>query len=383
MPSPLPTGTRDFITWQQWHSIQQTGMTAYMFEKDSGAVYAFKSAIADTMPGVYPEDININLVLSLGGDINILKPEKFPTLAPTRKPRPPGSNDDDAYWTDDLFTEYVTDDYSITDDFTQPTRKPTTAVDLIDNYVDFNITLAQARRRAESATMPMSAIRRTEGADDDDSTPVGTTDSIGLGGRNRQLFLGTTPQNPSGIAINYNVSLPINRLGYTDADLCHAVLAGQLYDSIASGNFSSFIQAEAINNGASFMTNASSSSSDFAPLNYVRVQTGYVTRPPTSYPTATPSRPTVTPTAGPTVTPEGPQLYHEIVAGIVLTSCALGLFFVTSIVVGLLRVDKMDPPRKKAQDIELQSLSNDYDEKVQQLEGLKFDDDVNPRKIPV
>jgi hypothetical protein len=198
------------------------------------------------------------------------------------------------------------------------------------------------------STEPTARRRRLSAADDDAAVVAHFKDYDSM---ERELFLGTTPENPTGIAVNYNVTLPIQRLGYNDPDLCFAVLSAQLVDSIASGNFTALIQAEAVNNGVdAILGSASTSSSDYAGLGYVRIATSLVTSPPSSYPTSTPSQPTTTPTSGPTKPPPPRPVYFEIVAGLVLTSVALGLFYTTSIILGLVRVDNVAVPKPEKKD---------------------------------
>jgi len=332
-------------------SVQQSGLTAYSFEKSDAAVYAFKSAIADTMPGIYPEDITINLILSLGATNPISDSAVFPTLAPTKRPSKNRVTDDDASATDDAYK--------------------------VESYYYYGGARRELDGEGEGAARDLEAVAKsikprdsfpslgsTSARAADDDTPVATTRSLGMGG-DRKLFLGTTPANPTGIAVNYNVTLPIQRLGFTDPDVCYSTLSSQLISAIVGGNFSSFIQAEANNNGvATLLGDASSSSSDFAILNYVRVATGLVTQPPSSYPTATPSMPTSMPSSAPTSPPEGPHLYNEIVAGIVLTCAGIGVYYTTSLILGLLRVNVVAPPQKKMTDASLSAVSNDLDIKL-------------------
>jgi hypothetical protein len=318
-----------------------------MFEKSDAAVYAFKSAIADTMPGIYPEDVTINLILSLGATDPISESAIFPTLAPTKRPSKNRLTDDDASATDDA---YKVESYYYYYSAPAPRRE-------LDGDGE-----AAAKSIKPRDSFPSLGSASARAADDD--TPVATTRSLGMGG-DRKLFLGTTPANPTGIAVNYNVTLPIQRLGFTDPDLCYATLSYQLISAVVGGNFSAFIQAESNNNGvASLLGNASSTSSDFAILNYVRVATGLITQPPSSYPTATPSMPTSMPSAAPTSPPEGPHLYNEIVAGIVLTCAGIGVYYATSVALGLLRVHVVPPPQKKMTDANLASVSNDLDIKL-------------------
>lgn len=77
----------------------------------------------------------------------------------------------------------------------------------------------------------------------------------------------------------------------------------------------------------------------------MRIATSLVTSPPSSYPTSTPSQPTQTPTSGPTKPPPIPHVYYEIIAGVVLTSVALGLFYITSVILGMLRVANVEYPK--------------------------------------
>jgi len=282
--------------------VQSPGLTAYGLESDLSAVYAFKAAVAGTMPGIYAEDITINLIISLGGGLDPITP-RFPTDEPTMKPVSLFGGDDDGG-----ANVYYDDDY------VAPSMQP-------------------------------SARRRRLSTDDDAAVVAHFKDYDSM---ERELFLGTTPENPTGIAVNYNVTLPIQRLGYNDPDLCFAVLSAQLVDSIASGNFTALIQEEAVNNGVdSILGSASTSSSDYAGLAYVRIATSLVTSPPSSYPTSTPSQPTTTPTSGPTKPPPIRPVYFEIVAGLVLTSVALGLFYVTSIILGIVRVDNVAVPKSE------------------------------------
>lgn len=286
--------------------MQSPGLTAYGLESDLSAVYAFKAAVAGTMPGIYPEDITINLIISLGGGLDPITP-KFPTDEPTMKPVSFGGDDDGG-----ANVVYYDDDY------VSPSMEPT-------------------------------AERRRLSTEDDDAAVMAHFKDYDT--MERELFLGTTPENPTGIAVNYNVTLAIQRLGYNDPDECFAVLSLQLTDSIASGNFTALIQEEAVNNGvSSILGSASTSASDYAGLGYVRIATSLVTSPPSSYPTSTPSRPTTTPTSGPTKTPPPRPVYFEIVAGLVLTSVALGLFYVTSIILGVVRVDSVAVPKSEKKD---------------------------------
>lgn len=310
--------------------MQSAGLTAFGLESDLSAVYAFKAAVAGTMPGIYAEDITINLIISLGGGLDPITP-RFPTDEPTKKPISYGGDDDDDGGQNIV---YYDDAY--------PTMEPT-------------------------------FTNRRLSTDDDADVVAHFKDYESM---ERELFLGTTPENPTGIAVNYNVTLPIQRLGYNDPDLCFAVLSAQLVDSIASGNFTELIQQEAVNNGVdSILGSASTTASDYAGLGYVRIATSLVTAPPSSYPTATPSQPTTTPTSGPTKPPPQRPVYFEIVAGVVLTSVALGLFYATSVILGLLRVDNVDYPKpeeKKGEHItfdspalEMQLWSDDSKEDAQ------------------
>lgn len=326
--------------------MQQPGLTAYLFEKNDAAVYAFKSAVADTMPGIYPEDVTINLILSLGATNPITEKVAFPTLKPTKRPSKNHVTDDDGHVTDDA---YKSQNYY----YYGGARR-----ELGEGEGE---NQEQSKGITPRDSFPSIGSRSARATDADDDTPVATTRSLGMGG-DRKLFLGTTPSNPTGIAVNYNVTLPIQRLGFTDPDLCYATLSSQLISAITGGNFSNFIQAEAHNNGVGgLMGNSSSSTSDFAILNYVRVATGLLTQPPSSYPTATPSMPTSMPSAAPTSPDEGPHIFNEIVAGIVLTSAGIGVYYVTGLILGLLRVHVVPPPQKKSTEATLTAVSSDLD----------------------
>lgn len=335
-------------------------------------MYAFKSAIADTMPGVYPEDVTINLILSLGADIDVMNVQ-FPTLKPTKKPNNRPVKDDDGDNDDGYYYAPNIDDDAADDDDNTDVAAP--AARHLMKQKDSQSSLPSISSMQTERDMRHKRSRRLNAKDDD--TPVATTASLGMGGAARELFMGTTPANPSGVAINYNVTVDVRALGFDDADLCYATLSTQLIDSITSGNFSSLIQAEAVNNGVtSILGNASSSESDFAILNYVRVFTGKTTNPPTSYPSATPSRPTTSPTSSPTKPPEPPHLYLEIVAGIVLTACSLALFYLTSIVIGALRSD-VEVPKKNKTDMMLRNVSAaDLEQKIDHDE-LNWDENTD------
>ena len=192
------------------------GLTAFGLESDLSAVYAFKSAVAGTMPGIYPEDIAINLIISLGGGLDPITP-KFPTNEPTKKPI---SFDDEEQYGDDEEEEEKEDPKEEDNGGGEPTETP-------------------GRRLSTDDDAPVMAKFK-----DYDTME-------------RELFLGTTPEHPTGIAVNYNVTLAIQRLGYNDPDLCYAVLSTQLVDSITSGNFTDLIQAEAVNAGVDILTAAS------------------------------------------------------------------------------------------------------------------------------
>jgi len=72
-PTLNPTGSRSIITWAQWQNVQQYGLDANTFQNSTSAIYAFKSAIASTMPGVGAENVVINLVKTLTTTVSTAK----------------------------------------------------------------------------------------------------------------------------------------------------------------------------------------------------------------------------------------------------------------------------------------------------------------------
>lgn len=140
----------------------------------------------------------------------------------------------------------------------------------------------------------------------------------------------------SGIGILYNVTININRFGFTDPEACFDTLSGQLLSGLANGNFSRSIQEYSVLLGTDSFTQATSSLSDYTILQWVYVGQAVATQPPTSTPTQPPSS---TPTTPPTPKPFRP-IYFELVAGIVITAVSVGIYYITTVITGLLRADQ-------------------------------------------
>lgn len=149
--------------------------------------------------------------------------------------------------------------------------------------------------------------------------------------------------SPSGIGINYNVTLNIERFGFYDAALCFQTLQGQLNTAIANGNFTTFIQQNSLAFGTPLFTNATSGSSDYVVREFVYVGQGINTQPPTSMPSSAPTHPSSMPTSQPTHSPLPNWFVHpryfEMIGGLVIAIVVFSAWYVTTVLMGVARVD--------------------------------------------
>jgi hypothetical protein len=145
----------------------------------------------------------------------------------------------------------------------------------------------------------------------------------------RKLQNGRKLVEKSGIGINYNVTVNIEQLGFTDPTETYETLSSQLVLAIANGNFTEEIQNQADILGVSTLLSAGSSSSDFTLREFVYVFTEIITNPPTGAPTGAPTTPSSVPTSAPTHM--GGRKKFEVVAGLILTSIFILLQYLVTV----------------------------------------------------
>jgi hypothetical protein len=224
-PTSYPTAEPLIVTWNSYQILNSRGLTADAFNADENAQYVFKTSVASTMPGVYPDEVAINVV--------------------------------------------------------------------------------------ESRTIAV--------ADDD-----------ALGFRRLETII------PAGIGIDYNITTKIERFNYEDAKEAYEDLATKLVSAIQSGSFEAALvdMIEAFE--VTSMPNVTSGATDLIRVReYATTTSVVVTNAPTSTPSLQPDESVQEPT-----TDDGsdePLGYVEIGAGITLTAAIFGVWYFSSMVLGLLR----------------------------------------------
>lgn len=260
--------------------MQQVGLNAELFNTDPAAIWSFQSAVAAMMPGVYPDEITINLVISLY------------TINGTQYVQNQGVNQAGTNG-----VRRLNAGESIEDGVEAP----------LGNQVNQPRYLQASNSTGNSSTY----------------NPYGPI--------------------PSGIGLNYNVTIhSIERLGYNDPALCFQTLSTQLIEGVKNGNFTSALAGFVAALNVTILPSASSSAADFVFLrDFVYVGTPMMTNPPSSYPTTVPSGPTSQPSlAKHSVSPTAfvpKSIYFDIGIGVTLACCAFYFVYMTSVVTAALR----------------------------------------------
>jgi hypothetical protein len=150
---------------------------------------------------------------------------------------------------------------------------------------------------------------------------------------------------PSGIGINYNITVDYTRFGFEDADSFFQYIKLKLVTALKTGKFLSNLQAYLEFNDVHMMPTVISGPEDMVSLlNYAYVGRVRGTDPPTSEPTQ--GRPTNTPTS------LGIRIrYFEIVAGVIISAFLYGIYYIISVATGYLR------PRSK-HDLRAKNIKN-------------------------
>jgi len=138
----------------------------------------------------------------------------------------------------------------------------------------------------------------------------------------------------TGVAVTYNITIDSRSLGFSTPQEAFDALTAELITAIDSGNFTHFLHEEAKLMNVPFLVSASTTITDFAIKNFLL-------QSPPSRARAT-QAPTGTPTSEPSGMPTGIPLKSrgpfEIVAGIVIISIIFALMYLTSVLIGCLRV---------------------------------------------
>lgn len=354
--------------------LQQFGLTAGLFDADEAAQWAFRSAVAATMPGVFPDEVTFNLVISLqiiNGTESIVNCgelcahrrlsdfDQITSSSPTPFPSK---------------TIYLP---SIPSDFpAQPTQFP--SKQRVGSPIEKNpayptpaspstSTPSPSPLRGYSSNSPsvhmipssnpLLEIRNTPSPSRVEITPTqysqspmtaenpsfAQSPSTAEKTSNPSSATPSLASFPSGVGINYNVTIGnIQRFGFSDPADCYNSLSNQLVAGINDGSFTKYLKTFSEAYNVTILPDASSEAKDFIFLRqFVYVQTPMETYPPSGFPTEIPTGPTGVPSSfAPSLFPteaNHPKLLYEIVAGITLTGILCSLAYLSSVVTGLLR----------------------------------------------